>query len=91
MKIVTRTLGLLVLMLAVAGPASAFTAKKSRIILDITLAAGANSSIFVRVNEKKQSINVRGYAEDLYAVNAVTRTANSFGAEKVTVHVGRQS
>lgn len=92
MKNITKTMSALALMLAFSGPASAFTAERCRIILDITLAAGGGShSVFVRVNEKKQTINVRGFAENRYAVNQITRTAHSFGARKVTVHVGSQS
>ena len=92
MKLITKTIGTLALMFAIASPASAFTASKNRIILDITLAAGGgNHSVFVRVNEKNQTIDVRGFAENRYSVNQITRTANSFGAKRVCVHVGSQS
>ena len=92
MKLFTKTIGTLILMFAIASPASAFNAPRNRIILDITLAAGGgNHSIFVRVNEKKQTINVRGFVENLYSLNNVRRTANSFGAKNVCIHVWDQS
>jgi len=92
MKLFNRTIGTLVLMLAMANPASAFTAPRNRIILDITLAAGGGShNVFVHVNEKKQTIRVHGFAENAYAVNQIRRTAHSFGAERVCFHVWDQS
>lgn len=84
MKIIKRTLGTLVLMLAFAGPASAFTADKCRIVLDITLAGGPGSNVFVRVNEKKQTINVRGFVTDQLFLATVKRTAKSYGAKDVS-------
>ena len=92
MKLITKTIVTLGLIFAIASPASAFTAPRNRIILDITLAAGGGShNVFVRVNEKNQTIDVRGFAENAYAVNQIWRTANSFGAERVCFHVWDQS
>jgi len=90
MNIITKSISALVLMLAFAGPASAFTAERNRIILDITLAAGGGShSVFVRVNEKKQTIDVRGFVEGQFDIFNVTRVANSYGAKNVCVHLFR--
>jgi len=92
MKHLTKAIGTLILMLAMANPASAFTASRNRIILDIPLAAGGGShSIFVRVNEKEQTIDVRGYVQSIYDVSVVRRVANSFGAERVCFHVSDQN
>ncbi len=87
MKLLTKSIAISTLILAIAGPASAMVSPN--LAHDVRSAAGANSNVHVTIDG--DTVTLTGYAEDSYAVAQAVSAAEGDGVAKVVNHLFRSN